>query len=229
MLAYPRVVAGLSILALLPACQVAPSTGEQFADESSGESGSGDDTSGGGGQVSASAGESSSGDTGSDGAGEETSAGDTGVAESNGGTPQVCGNDTVEGTEECDQTDFGFRTCQTYGFMAGNLTCTDACTVDTASCSAESICGDRMITGVEDCEEGDVAGTTCETLDAGTGDVVCAPDCTFDASACSCKGEGEGCTWNPGMPSDPGGCCPAGIKGNQDGICHYTINGAVCI
>jgi len=161
---------------------------------------------------------SDEGDDGGDDGGDSGDDGDDGGG--NGGTPSDCGNGVLEGAEECDQNDFGFRDCLMYGFMAGNLVCNDDCTVNTDNCLSETVCGDGVIGGLEDCEGDDVQGETCESLGLGTGEIGCnAADCTFDPAECSCKGKGEPCAYNAMDPSDPGGCCPAGYKGNEKGTC----------
>jgi hypothetical protein len=138
--------------------------------------------------------------------------------EGDGATPSDCGNGILEGTEECDQNDFGFRDCLTYGFMAGTLVCNADCTVNTDNCLSETVCGDEVIGGLEDCEGDDVQGETCDSLGLGTGELVCnASDCTFDAADCSCKGQGEACYRDPITAESD--CCPPGYKGNTYGAC----------
>ena len=49
---------------------------------------------------------------------------------------QLCGNDTIEGTEVCDGTAFGGDSCAAHGFAGGQLGCNAGCTGLTyASCS----------------------------------------------------------------------------------------------
>ncbi len=153
---------------------------------------------------------------------------DDGGPGGSGATPATCGNGVVEGAEECDQNDFGLRSCLTYGFMAGDLTCNDGCTISTDLCLAESLCGDGVVSGLEECEPDVTLAETCESLSLGEGELGCAPDCTFSAVECSCKGKGEPCAYNAADPSDPGGCCPAGFKGNVQGTC-LTIPFQYCL
>jgi hypothetical protein len=167
-----------------------------------------------------------SGDTAAPGDGDADA--DDGGPAGSGATPATCGNGTAEGAEECDQNDFGLRTCLTYGFMAGGLTCSDDCTVSTDLCLSESLCGDGVVSGLEECEPGDLLGQTCESLALGEGELGCAADCTFSAAECSCKGKGESCAYNAADPLDPGGCCPAGYKGNEQGTC-LTIPFQYCL
>lgn len=46
----------------------------------------------------------------------------------------TCGNNIVEGSEECDGTDLNGATCQNQGYDTGTLTC-DSCTLNISSCS----------------------------------------------------------------------------------------------
>jgi hypothetical protein len=46
----------------------------------------------------------------------------------------VCGNNIVEGGEDCDNSELGGQTCQSIGFGAGSLSCDISCSLDTSSC-----------------------------------------------------------------------------------------------
>src|SRR3989338_7335502 len=54
----------------------------------------------------------------------------------------VCGNDIVEGDEECDETDFAKYTgaCEDYSssFSSGTLQCTSNCEIDISGCKSKS-------------------------------------------------------------------------------------------
>jgi hypothetical protein len=56
--------------------------------------------------------------------------GDTG--ETAGGP--ICGDGVINGSEQCDSQDFSGRDCTNFGFMGGQLTCTEMCKVDTTMC-----------------------------------------------------------------------------------------------
>jgi YVTN family beta-propeller protein len=47
----------------------------------------------------------------------------------------ICGDGSVEPTEECDETDFAGETCESLGYSSGTLNCTDFCSYDTSACS----------------------------------------------------------------------------------------------
>lgn len=46
-----------------------------------------------------------------------------------------CGNDIIEGDEECDGDNLNEQTCSTFGYSLGTLSCTPSCTIDTSNCS----------------------------------------------------------------------------------------------
>lgn len=46
----------------------------------------------------------------------------------------ICGNDLIEGGEDCEGTNLNGKTCQSLGLGLGTLTCDIACTFDTYEC-----------------------------------------------------------------------------------------------
>ena len=71
----------------------------------------------------------------------------------------VCGDGQVVGDEACDGEVFGARTCATYGFYEGELSC-EACTVNTSACAMT--CGDNVLQSPwEECDGPDLDGKTC--------------------------------------------------------------------
>ncbi len=48
----------------------------------------------------------------------------------------TCGNSHKEELEDCDRSDFGGKTCLTYGYQSGSLVCTLNCLISTANCVA---------------------------------------------------------------------------------------------
>ena len=76
--------------------------------------------------------------------------------------PAVCGNDVIEGTEECDGTDLGGATCADQGCSSGTVSCTASCTLDFSACtSCGPVCGNGICEVGEDC-------TTCSDCDGVT-------------------------------------------------------------
>lgn len=53
----------------------------------------------------------------------------------------ICGNNILEGGEECDNLDFGRATCQNHGFSSGFLVCLPDCSLDTDGCIRQSPSG----------------------------------------------------------------------------------------
>ncbi len=47
----------------------------------------------------------------------------------------ICGNETIEGSEECDGDSLGGTTCVSQGYTSGTLTCNVDCTFDTSDCA----------------------------------------------------------------------------------------------
>ena len=79
-----------------------------------------------------------------DGSGEETA------------PPPGCGDGELATDEACEGFDLRGETCQSQGFHGGQLACTDACRLDTSSCTGK--CGDGELNGPEACDDGDTEG-----------------------------------------------------------------------
>jgi hypothetical protein len=47
----------------------------------------------------------------------------------------ICGNNTREAGEQCDNADLGGSSCQSLGYNSGSLTCDPACDFNTAACT----------------------------------------------------------------------------------------------
>jgi cysteine-rich repeat protein len=105
--------------------------------------------------------------------------------------------------EECDDKDFGIKSCKTLGFASGTLKCNRNCTLDTSGCvpGEGPYCGDGTIdkpnnaSFYEDCEPGsnlNLNGKQCSDFPPYTsGALGCHGDCTFDYS--KCKGNAPSC------------------------------------
>ena len=88
---------------------------------------------------------------------------------------QVCGNNLVEGNEDCDGTNFDGATCSDYGFNSGNLSC-DNCRVNDDACvntPAPTTCGNGTIEGNEQCDGSNLNGKSCATYGFNTGNLSC--------------------------------------------------------
>lgn len=107
-----------------------------------------------------------------------------------------CGNDVIEGYEECDGNDFatGFSSdCADHNLGAGLVQCTADCGADFSGCSLSfnAECGDGVAQGFETCDVNDWGawgGPLCSNFGLGTGTLLCGDDCTYftvDTSGCS--------------------------------------------
>ena len=100
----------------------------------------------------------------------------------------VCGNNTVELGETCDGIDFGAedKTCASFGFPAGELSCNDTCDgFDTSQCSSTQ-CGNDFQEGIEVCDGTDLLNQNCSDLGFNEGILSCAEDCmSFDTTLCT--------------------------------------------
>ena len=116
----------------------------------------------------------------------------------------VCGNDVQEGSEPCDGSDFGNRTCATEGYHeGGTLACSATCTLDVTNCQKR--CGNGFVEPGEECDTGDNA------------DPGCSESCEVNPGW-SCSGQPSECirTCGNGM-LDPGEVCEGTDIG--DAVC----------
>ncbi|MCD6497129.1 MAG: hypothetical protein J7M25_02360 [Deltaproteobacteria bacterium] len=95
----------------------------------------------------------------------------------------TCGDGIRAGQESCDGTELGDNTCETAGFVSGQLTCRAQCTLDDSECA---VCGNG----------------TCEYLRSETID-NCPADCAFVQLAVgfksSCAVRTDGTVWCWGL------------------------------
>jgi len=106
-------------------------------------------------------------------------------------TKAECGDGKQQGEEQCDGTDFGGETCQTRGFLGGQLTCDPVtCTIGQTLCNGG--CGNDKAEGTaqglpaeEPCDGADLRGQNCTIDGFELGTVTCLEDCSgFDSSGC---------------------------------------------
>lgn len=101
--------------------------------------------------------------------------------------PEHCGNGKYDVGETCDGSILAAQSCQTQGFVAGNLACNATCDgYDTSGC-IRAICGNGDKEAGEICDGDDLGGNTCTTLAMGFagGDLACASTCdALDTSGC---------------------------------------------
>ena len=102
--------------------------------------------------------------------------------------PPICGNGVKEEGEECDGDTFVTRNyCEDYGFTTGQVSCTDACLIDTSGCTD---CGDGVAEGGELCDLDDLHDpsgyvVTCQDRGYDDGNLMCNTSCNgYDESGC---------------------------------------------
>ena len=59
----------------------------------------------------------------------------------------TCGNELIEGSEQCDSTALGGNTCLSQGFGGGGtLSCSSTCAFNTSACiESTAVCGDGVV------------------------------------------------------------------------------------
>ena len=110
--------------------------------------------------------------------------------------PPLCGNGNIDGSEQCDGTNLGGKTCASQGLGSGSLSCKADCTLDTRGCSGAGpggtgTCGDGVIQTpnsngkYEECDGTNLGGETCSTiLGPGSIGILSCRDCVIDTSRC---------------------------------------------
>ncbi len=91
--------------------------------------------------------------------------------------------------EECDQADFGSRTCFTEVDHAtgGQLICNGECKIEMQGCE---VCGNNVVETHEECDGSDLHGVDCALLGFATnGTPSCDASCLIDASTCAVCGD----------------------------------------
>lgn len=106
-----------------------------------------------------------------------------------------CGDNSIEGLEQCDGTDLGGIGCTDIGlgYTGGVLACDGDCTFDDSSCEGSPPeCGDGAIGGAEECDGDELDGATCASIGFYAGVLGCdGTTCTYDISRCHWCGNRE--------------------------------------
>lgn len=132
---------------------------------------------------------------------------------------EYCGNNQVEGLEECDGYNFDGKTCQSVKGVdwVGQLICND-CVLDTSSCRKSDglqQCSNDITEGTEICDGTDINGATCESVMGAeyTGTLKCKSDCSgFDTTECT-KSNSSSC--NNGSLDNGEACDGTKFKDNK--------------
>lgn len=99
-------------------------------------------------------------------------------------TGPSCGDEAIEGDEQCDTGELAGQDCVTQGFDGGRLACAGDCTFDTAGCF-DQVCGSGVIEGTEICDGADLGRNTCESEGFDAGTLACTDACMLDTAACT--------------------------------------------
>ena len=99
----------------------------------------------------------------------------------------MCGNDLIEGNEQCEGPDLAGDTCESLGYVAGTLVCDGLCNFDVTGCES---CGNGYIDLDDNCDGNDLNGQDCTVFDFFGGDLACDASCNFDTSDCNMCGNG---------------------------------------
>ena len=97
------------------------------------------------------------------------------------GLVTTCGNGAREFWEECDPPNFAGETCESLGFVAGDLRC-EQCHFDLSRCTA---CGNDAVNDGEECDGTDFAGLSCARLGFSGGELTCSEDCERSTESCA--------------------------------------------
>ncbi|MEK6945596.1 MAG: cohesin domain-containing protein [Nanoarchaeota archaeon] len=119
----------------------------------------------------------------------------------------VCGNNVVEGTEQCDGTNLSSQTCISQGYTGGTLSCTFSCTFNVTACTSGPGCidldgdGYNATTGgacgvIADCNDGNPAVHPGALENIASG-ITCADGLDND---CSGEKDWDSQNWAGGNP-----------------------------
>ncbi|MFA6072645.1 MAG: hypothetical protein WC758_00850 [Candidatus Woesearchaeota archaeon] len=133
---------------------------------------------------------------------------------------QICGNNILEGTEQCDTSTT--RTCSSFGLLGSTpVNCID-CLWNTGVCTTPTgpVCHNGVVESPEECEDLDT--TTCSALHLpGSSQVTCGSACSWDTSVCT--ESSNACTY--GTECVGGQIC---INGFCNMSCNLFTDNASC-
>ena len=100
---------------------------------------------------------------------------------------EECGDQTANGSEECDGNDLRNQTCESLDLGEGELSCTSSCTLNTGNCEEilSSECGNGRLEENELCDQNDLGGASCTDFGFAGGELTCNNLCAFDVTNCS--------------------------------------------
>jgi cysteine-rich repeat protein len=133
-----------------------------------------------------------------------------------------CGNDRLEGGEECDGSNLAGYSCENLGLVGGELACSSTCAFDVSGCGGGGDCGNGTLDDGEECDGSNLDGMDCWGLDYAGGTLSCTSACRFETNMCTTF---EGCgNYIPefGEECDDGNTAPCD---GCDGACRLEFCG----
>lgn len=124
----------------------------------------------------------------------------------------VCGDDRIQGDEQCDGTDLDGATCASLGRDGGALSCRSDCTYDTSACCDDSCAA----AGEMGCD-----GTTvrrCDAQASGCLDWTVVEDCAASGQTCQAMGSGASCVTATGAED----CTEPFVLGEGNNVIDWT-------
>lgn len=110
---------------------------------------------------------------------------DTGTSDGGaGGTGQICGDGTVEGSEQCEPEVEITQDCMSEGLGMGDLTCMPTCLFDPSDCEVEPECSNNVQEPGEECDGTDTPMCTDFPSMYIAGEMACTKRCLLDDSDC---------------------------------------------
>lgn len=94
------------------------------------------------------------------------------------GTPDDCGNGSIDGTEVCDGDELAGESCMTQGFDEGTLGCRADCSDFDRNGCISFVCGNDVLDPGETCDGTDAGEVTCQGEGYDNGTPGCTPDCS---------------------------------------------------
>lgn len=98
---------------------------------------------------------------------------------------KACGDGVIAGNEECEPLYLGGETCETLGYVSGDLACNENCLFDVSQCVTLETCGNGTVDAGELCDGNTIDCTAIDGKDYIQGTATCLPSCgAWDESDC---------------------------------------------
>ncbi|MCD6498296.1 MAG: DUF4215 domain-containing protein, partial [Deltaproteobacteria bacterium] len=96
-----------------------------------------------------------------------------------------CGDGVIDPWEECDGTELAGASCESLGYLGGDLACGGDCRFDKSGCQAPPECGNGVVEDGEECDGG--------VANADTYDATCTTHCRYPSCGDGIRQQGEEC------------------------------------